>query len=437
MTRESIKPEQVKSLQIVRQLLPWREQLATSFGTAHGNAKLELIDVLIVMLAGFYNPMVRSQRLLDALSSQAWLAEQTGVQRVARSTLSDALRRFDPEALRPLIDDLTGRIPALRRRDADLAEVTRQVLAVDGSVFNLAGEVAWAIGCRRGRSDTPQSRVRLDLHLDVRTFSPVDLGVAGRDEGHEAAAMRKRIRPDVVYVLDRGYLHFGLLHDLLDAGSNFVLRLRKNTCFAPGNNTPGNNTPANNTPANNPPGSDGVSPLTDADREHGVQRDEVGRLTGGKTLVTNAGGTRHYTAAPPEQTLRRVTVWDEKNQCELVLLTDLLDLPAHVIATLYRHRWQVELFFKWLKSYAHFDHLVSKSAKGVTFQFYVAVIATLLLHLATGRRVNKYALFWLGSVASGRATFEEMQAGLARIEREKALERARLARKKAAAKTNP
>ncbi len=65
------------------------------------------------------------------------------------------------------------------------------------------------------------------------------------------------------------------------------------------------------------------------------------------------------------------------------------------------------------------------------------MIATLLLHLATGRRVNKYALFWLGSVASGHATFEEMKIGLARIEREKALERARLARKKAAAKTNP
>jgi hypothetical protein len=59
------------------------------------------------------------------------------------------------------------------------------------------------------------------------------------------------------------------------------------------------------------------------------------------------------------------------------------------------------------------------------FQFYVAVIATLLLHLASGRKVNKYDLFWLGSVAAGRATFEEMQEGLSRIELEKERERAR------------
>ena len=67
-------------------------------------------------------------------------------------------------------------------------------------------------------------------------------------------------------------------------------------------------------------------------------------------------------------------------------------------------------------------------------QFYVAVIATLLLHLATGRKVSKYALFWLGSVAAGQATWEEMEAGLARTERERTLEKARLLRKKAAAK---
>jgi len=66
----------------------------------------------------------------------------------------------------------------------------------------------------------------------------------------------------------------------------------------------------------------------------------------------------------------------------------------------------------------------------MALQLYVAMIATLLLHLATGQRVSKYALFWLGSIASGHASWEEMQAGLARIQREKMLEKARLSRKK-------
>ena len=148
--------------------------------------------------------------------------------------------------------------------------------------------------------------------------------------------MRRRIRPETIYVMDRlpgDFLHFALLNDILEADSNFVLRLRKNTCFE----------------------VDQTVDLTDRDREAGVQRDEIGRLTGGKTP------SRHFTAAPPAQALRRVTVWDELNQCELVLLTDVLDVPAYVIGTLYRSRWQIELFFKWLKSYANFDHLVSKS----------------------------------------------------------------------------
>ena len=90
----------------------------------------------------------------------------------------------------------------------------------------------------------------------------------------------------------------------------------------------------------------------------------------------------------------------------------------------------MELFLRFLKCTAGFDHLISKSRNGITLQLYVAMIATLLLHLATGQRVSKYSLFWLNSVATGQATWEQMQEGLARVEREKALERARLKKKR-------
>lgn len=115
----------------------------------------------------------------------------------------------------------------------------------------------------------------------------------------------------------------------------------------------------------------------------------------------------------------------------LRLLTNLLDLPAHVIAELYRQRWQVELFFRWLKVWAGFDHLISHSKNGVTFQFYIAVIGCLLMHLRTGRKVNKYAIFLFGQVAQGHVTLEQILPMLEKIEREKELERQRLARKKA------
>src|SRR5579884_1765565 len=132
MQAERIEPEEIASLQIVEKLLPWREKLASGFGTSHGNARLELVDVLIVLLAAFYNPLVRSQRLIDALSSQEWMQQRTGLERIPRSTLSDALKRFDPEQLKPLIRNLCSQVARLDHRDPDLATLTRQVIAADG-----------------------------------------------------------------------------------------------------------------------------------------------------------------------------------------------------------------------------------------------------------------------------------------------------------------
>src|SRR5690606_38569134 len=180
-----VQQDQVQSMSIVRQLLPWRDRIASGFGTGHGNAKLELFDVMLVMLAGFFNPMVRSQRLLEALSSQTWLQEQTGAGRIPRSTLSDALKRFDPEALRPLIENLSRRIPAVKDCGAAVCGMPGQVLAVDGSNFYLAGQGAWALQCRRGHSGKTQPRLRLNLHLDAERFTPVDCDISGQDDGSE------------------------------------------------------------------------------------------------------------------------------------------------------------------------------------------------------------------------------------------------------------
>lgn len=409
---ERLQSDQLQALSVVRAIVPWRDMVASRFGTAHGNASLELVDVLIVMLAGFFNPLVRSQRLIEALSTQQWIKQQTGVERIPRSTLSDALRRFDPEALRPLMEHLVAQVPALKRRDADLATITQQVLALDGSYFNLAGEVAWALHNTRGRCPKPQSRVRLNMQLEIDTFTPVDCDISGGDDAGEAQAFIRRLKGDVIYVADRAFVHFGFLNAVLERASSFVVRLKKNTHFDVRS----------------------CMPLTERDGAMSVLRDETGVLPGPRSAGN--GDCRSFSSKPPAQTLRRVTVRDERNNCEVTLLTDLMDVPAFVIAALYRNRWQVELFFKWLKCYAAFDHLISHNPRGITLQFYVGVIATLLLHMMTGRRVSKYAMFWLNAVASGQATFEEMQAGLAHIEREKEMARARLARKRLAAKNS-
>jgi IS4 transposase len=253
------------------------------------------------------------------------------------------------------------------------------VIAADGSMFELAGEVAWALVSRQPRrEDRPLSQARLDLQLDVQRFVPVDVHVAGAEEGSEVDAVGKHLRSGVVYVLDRAYVNFRFINDVLQKDSNLVLRLRTDTLFTV---------------------KQAAGPLSQRDREAGVLSDELGTL--GSDAPNRAAGR---TMAPPTQIMRRIRVHDDRSGKTIVLLTDLIDLPAFVIAALYRLRWQIELFFRWFKVFAAMDHCISFSPRGITTQFYVAIIGTLLIHLYTGRRVSKYQLFAVQQIASGHRT---------------------------------
>ena len=109
------------------------------------------------------------------------------------------------------------------------------------------------------------------------------------------------------------------------------------------------------------------------------------------------------------------------------MLTTLLDVDASVIGILYRHRWQIELFFRWMKSYARFDHLISHTREGVLLNFYVAVIGVTLMYLHMGHRPSKYLFIMLGMVANGSASLEEIMPILRERERQCQMQRDRVA----------
>ena len=102
-----------------------------------------------------------------------------------------------------------------------------------------------------------------------------------------------------------------------------------------------------------------------------------------------------------------------------------------MIGAAYKLRWQIELFFKWLKCFARMDHLLSTSRRGITTQLYIAVIAVLLMCVQTGRRVSIYALHALSRVANGQMSLQQAMEVIARRERERQLNRARQARLRA------
>ena len=366
---------------------------------AHGNRELFYDDLVTAYLLSFFNPSINSLRTLGDMSRTPQAQEHLHLKKLCRSTLSDANALMDARLLEPLIAHLRAQIPDLKRRDGHLARLLHQVQIVDGSFFAAAADVAFAITRRNGAKDNPRhSKVRLDLHLDGWLL-PRHLVISG-SECSESKSAQQQIDPHAIYIVDRAYIDFEYVSLLLSKSADLVLRLKQEINFEVREK----------------------QPLDEEDRAAGVITDSIGQLTG------SPHSWRHL----PEQELREVVIFDEKNPDKPIrLLTSLIDLPAHVIAQLYRWRWQIELFFRWLKVHAHFRHLISHSRNGMTLGFYVAVIAVLLIYLHTGRPMSKYAYNLLALCANGWGSIQDILPILEEREKECERDRQRQAKRRA------
>lgn len=362
---------------------------------AHGNRTLHVHQLFLGLLLAFFDPLARSLRTIE---DHGDFGGRLDLPRLARSTTADALSVFDPECLKPLIEDLTQQVPCLQQTDADLAGI-RRIIAADGTYLTTLGDVAWALHHTK-RNGKVQGQVRANVQMDVATWTPQVITISGDDGGTEAQAFARDLLSCVLYVLDRGYVDFGVLSALRAKDNDYVLRIRANapTMVVLHSKT-----------------------LTAKDVEAGVVADEIVELTG-----------RDAPAGPH----RRVTIHrlDRSGKPEtILLLTNLNDpqIAAFVIGAIYQQRWQIELFFKWLKTWARMDHLLSTSRRGITFQFYVAMIAVLLMYVQSGRRVSVYALAAMARLARGQCTLQQAMSVIARRDREREMNRARQARNRA------
>jgi len=129
-----------------------------------------------------------------------------------------------------------------------------------------------------------------------------------------------------------------------------------------------------------------------------------------------------------KQPLRLVEIAQpDKPDQPLRLLTNRFDLPAETIGVIYRHRWQIELFFRWLKCMANFQHFYSESPQGMTMQIYIALIGTLLIAIETGAKPSSYDFSLMSMAVAGLAPIDQIlaQAAKRRAERKRAAERRR------------
>jgi Transposase DDE domain len=368
----------------------------------HGNQQLFLDDVFLAHLYAFFNPTLKSLRRLEDFSQTRQAQRHLQTPKIARSTLSDFHKLADPALLQPLIARLHHEAQQNHTLPAGLPETVTQLLAIDGSFFAVAADVAWAVQhrCNNGKK---RASARLDVHLNVASWVPEVISVHGADTS-EAESARQSIQPGSIRLQDRGISSFELLQAEVDAGAFFVHRLLK----------PGERTPKLEILEE--------YPLTAEQRAAGVLADRRVRFVGSTHREPPKGEFRVVVLVSPD---------DADGEIHLLTNLDREAFDPRLVGELYRYRWQIELFFRWLKVFAQFEHLLSHSQAGVLLSFYVAVIGVLLICVHTKTRPSIYAYSLLSLVANGTATLEEIGPILAERHRQMAVAQASAARRAA------
>jgi hypothetical protein len=384
----------------------------------HGNRALFLDDVFIAYLLAFFNPTIRSLRTIEDLSLTPQAQQHLSIQKICKSTLSDFNRLIDPERLQPILTvlrrQLNRKLAGRPTRDRDLQTLLSQTVAVDGTFLPAVADVAWAVANANNHGVT-RHRARIDARIDVSTWLPEALVVPDPGESESDSAIR-HIQPGKIYIYDRGYTGYALLaahYDTLSRDSqedppspqsHFVVRYKK-----PGSNSPSLSDAMDQT-------------LTEEDLQVGVVSDRIGYFDSDSA---HQAGVAHLR-------LREVVIPYEDNgeSKTLRLITNLFDVSAATIALLYRYRWQVELFFRWFKSFGNFNHLISHRREGVLAHLYITIIGVMLMYLHTGYRPSKYLFAMLSIVASGGATLEDVIPILRERERRRELDRQSAARRR-------
>lgn len=368
-----------------------------------GNRELHFDQYVTLVLLMLFNPLIDSVRALQHAAAVEQVSRRLGVRRFSLGSFSESVRYFDPERLKEVVRQLCGDLSALHPvgRDPalkDLAALGHALTAVDGTVLDSIAKAtaAWWVDYQDGAS---KYAWRLHTHFDVERGLPTDLELTdARNTGgsDEKNVLRKKLAPDHCYVTDRWFARFTLFNEINAIGSSYVCRVKENSVFE----------------------VDEERLLGDEALKAGVVRDAVARMGLGskpadrpdhpvRLVVIEAephlkrGGRRGKTAGPG-------------NKGTVVLATNLPHVPAEVVALIYRHRYAIEIFFRFLKQTLGCRHLVSTRPEGVTVQMYCAVIACLVINLWTAKKPTKRTVETLAYYFMGVATEAEVVAHLNR-----------------------
>jgi hypothetical protein len=320
------------------ELLP-RRAFESAVERYQGNRRVRSLSCMDQLLAMIYAQVTRRTSLRDttlclhALGPQRYHCGFRGP--VAKSSLADANESRDYKIFR---DTALSMISTARRelpQDPELSELDAEAYALDATTVDLCLKLfPWAKF--RRRKGAVKLHTLFDLHVQTPVFVEVSHG-----KHHEVNTLDTlNPRRGAYYVIDKGYIDFGRLYLLHQAGAFFITRNKCNMTFS-------------------------VRSRQKVTRP--ILFDQLIRL---RTYRTR----KLY-----PDTIRRIGYQDPETKKKYIYITNDQSLPAEMIALLYKKRWQIELFFKWIKQHLRIKSFFGRSSNAVSTQVWVAVIVFILI----------------------------------------------------------
>lgn len=391
MARKRRRPIEEKDLQgfkYFQKLLPFLDHLhdhQTERDKA-GNRVLHYDQYLSLLLLFFFNPIVTSVRGLVQASSLGKVRRTLGVSSTSLGSFSEAGSVFDAELLQPIIRELGQELKPLPH-DVRLDALPGILTAVDGTELSALAKLAGRL--IEGRD------IKLHTHFEPLTGVPVEMDLTAAGDS-EIEQLLRSLLPGRVYVKDRGYACFRLFQAVIDIGSWFVCRIRDNSVY------------------------EGVEdrPLSQEAKAAGILSDQIVWLGCDEKRGELKQPLRVIKiACVPHRKRSGHTGRGGPEQGEFLLIaTNLLDLPAEVIALIYRKRWAVELFFRFYKYILGCRHLLSHRPNGIEIQVYLAIIVCMLIALWTHRKPTRRTMEMIRFYFTGWATEDELIAHIAKLQ---------------------
>jgi len=367
--KDHIEEPDITGLKYFDQLAPLLERLHENGCERDraGNRQLHFDQYCLLILLYLFNPLITSLRGIQQASELKNVRRKLQCPRASLGSLSEATRVFDPELLKEIVAELGEQLKPLAQ-DKRLNEIQQTITLVDGTLVAALPRIMEA-SWRKASAGSGLVKWRLHTHFETLRGVPtrIDVTPNGGGEHDERAVLEKLVEKDRLYVADRGYAKFALFNKIVAAQSSYVVRLRDNSVW---------------------------ETLEEKYRNDDAQLEEI--ISDEIVRFPNGAAQRR-----PDHPIRVVSIRTSAHTTRgkyrggssgvdsdgvLRIATNLLDVPAEIIALLFSQRWAIEIFFRFFKHILGCRHLLSHDTEGIEIQTYCAIIACMLIALWTGKK---------------------------------------------------